>query len=103
ASLQALLSGLRLAYNVADSMSGYIALERDLQAQGSGLDIFSECVMSGGHRKSIRMVAAGEADVAAVDCKSWALAQSHEPAARALAVVGWTEKRKGLPFVTARR
>ncbi len=103
ASLAALLAGLRLAYNVADSMSGYMALERDLIADGSGLAIFSERIVSGGHRKSIRMVASGEADVAAVDCKSWALAQSHEPAARELAVVGWTERRKGLPFVTARR
>lgn len=98
-----LLAGLRLAYNVADSMSGYMALERDLQAEGFGLDIFSERIVSGGHRKSIRMVGSGEADVAAVDCKSWALAQSHEPAARELKVVGWTRKRKGLPFVTARR
>ena len=101
-SLHSLLTGLRLAYNVADSMSGYMALERDLQAEGSSLDIFTNRVISGGHRKSIRMVAAGEADVAAVDCKSWALALEFEPAAKELSVVGWTKKRKGLPFITAR-
>ncbi len=102
ASLGALLSGLRLAYNVADSMSGYMALERDLQAEGSGLGIFSDRIISGGHRKSIRMVASGEADVAAVDCRSWALALEFEPAASELAVVGWTTMRKGLPFITAK-
>lgn len=103
ASLQTLLNGRRLAYNVADSMSGYMSLERDLQAQGAGLGIFSERIISGGHRSSIRMVASGAADVAAVDCKTWALALQHEPPARELAVAGWTSKRKGLPFITARR
>ncbi len=102
ASLQDLLSGLRLAYNVADSMSGYLALERDLVADGLSLDIFSQRIISGGHRNSVRMVASGEADVAAVDCKTWALALEHEPAAKGLAVVGWTTRRKGLPFITAR-
>ena len=64
------------------------------------LDIFSELIVSGGHRNSIRMVASGKADVAAMDCKTWALAQQFEPAAKALQVVGWTQKRKGLPFIT---
>jgi ABC-type phosphate/phosphonate transport system substrate-binding protein len=98
AKLRKLLNGKLLAYNSLDSMSGYLALERDL----TGMDIFSEQIMSGGHRSSIRMVASGAADVAAVDCKSWALALEHEPAARELAVVGWTAPRKGLPFITAK-
>ena len=80
-----------------------MALERDLRAQGTSLDIFRERLISGGHRNSIRMVAAGEADVTAVDAKTWALALKHEPAARELTVAGWTAKRKGLPFITARR
>jgi ABC-type phosphate/phosphonate transport system substrate-binding protein len=96
ASLRGLLTGQRLAYNSPDSMSGYLALERDLK----GLDIISQMIISGGHRSSIRMVASGAADVAAVDCKSWALALEYEPAARELVVVGWTERRKGLPFIT---
>jgi ABC-type phosphate/phosphonate transport system substrate-binding protein len=96
ASLRAFLTGKRLAYNSPDSMSGYLALERDLK----GLDIFSQMIISGGHRNSMRMVASGAADVAAVDCKSWALALEYEPAARELVVVGWTERRKGLPFIT---
>ena len=97
------LSGLRFAYNVADSMSGYLALERDLAAEGSSLDVFKQRIISGGHRKSIRMVAEGLADVAAIDCVSWKLALQHEPAAHDLMVAGWTTKRKGLPFITARR
>ncbi len=92
-------AGLRLAYNDENSMSGYLALKRDLERQGAGLDIFAERIVSGGHRYSLRMVARGEADVAAIDCRSWALAKQHEPAARELDVVGWTTRRLGLPFV----
>jgi ABC-type phosphate/phosphonate transport system substrate-binding protein len=94
-------AGLRLAYNSPDSMSGYLALKRDLERQGAGLDVFAERIISGGHRHSLRMVASGAADVMAIDCKSWALAKQYEPAARELAVVGWTTKRLGLPFVMA--
>lgn len=102
-SLIALLTNKRLAYNVADSMSGYLALQRDLESQGSSLAIFSGHIISGGHRNSIRAVAEGRADVTAIDAKTWALAQQFEPTARALSVAGWTGKRKGLPFVTAKR
>ncbi len=98
---QILLTGLRLAYNAEDSLSGYLALKRDLESQGAGLDIFAERLISGGHRNSIRIVANGEADVAAIDAKSWAMAQAFEPAARELEVAGWTQKRLGLPFVMA--
>jgi len=92
----------RFAFNSRDSRSGYLALKADLEAAGEGLAIFSHLLETGGHRASIRAVAEGEADVAAIDCKSWALALRHEPAARELAVAGWTGLRKGLPYVTAR-
>lgn len=97
-----LMCGLRFTYNGPDSMSGIIGLTRDLEAAGQGLDIFSEQIVSGGHRLSVRAVAEGRADIAAIDCLSWALAQRHEPGAKDLRVVGWTAKRKGLPFITAR-
>ncbi len=97
-----LLRGRRFAYNGADSMSGILALARDLEAQGESLAIFPRRTETGGHRASIRAVATGRADVAAIDCKSWALARRFEPAAAELRVVGWTARRKGLPFVTAK-
>ena len=97
------LFDMRLAYNVGDSMSGYIAMERMLHSAGLDLHIFRDRIASGGHRNSIRMVASVKADVAAVDCKTWVLALQHEPAAKELAVIGWTPKRKGLPFITAKR
>jgi ABC-type phosphate/phosphonate transport system substrate-binding protein len=98
-TLENLIRNKRLAYNVPDSMSGYLALELDL----GSLDLFSEHIPTGGHRASIRAVAAGRADVCAIDCRSWALAQLHEPAAANLVPVGWTTPRKGLPYITSRR
>lgn len=96
-----LIRGKRFTFNSLDSMSGIIALTRDLQAAGEDLDFFSTRSESGGHRDSIVAVAEGKADVAAIDCGSWALAQRFEPAAQAVKVVGWTGRRKGLPFITA--
>lgn len=96
------MRGRRLAFNSSDSLSGVLALERDLQHIGQSLDIFSDRILTGGHRNSIKAVANGEADVAAIDCRSWALARRFEPAAEALIVVGWTALRPGLPFVVSR-
>jgi len=97
-----LMRGKRFTFNSLDSMSGTIGMTRDLQAAGESLDIFSSRSESGGHRGSIVAVAEGRADIAAIDCESWALAQRFEPAARKVAIVGWTARRKGLPFITAR-
>jgi ABC-type phosphate/phosphonate transport system substrate-binding protein len=97
-----LLRGKRFVYNDAESMSGINGLKRDLEAMGESLTLFSERAESGGHRYSIRAIAEGKADVAAIDCRSWALARRFEPAAAELAVVGWTARRKGLPFITSR-
>ena len=97
-----LLRGKRFAFNVPDSMSGIMGLARDLQAIRESLDIFADRIETGGHRASIRAVAQSRADVAAIDCMSWALAERHEPAAHDLVAVGWTAPRKGLPFITAK-
>jgi ABC-type phosphate/phosphonate transport system substrate-binding protein len=97
-----LLRDARLAYNSTESMSGLIGLTRDLEALGEGLDIFADKIETGGHRNSIKAIAEGRADVAAIDCRSWHLAQLYEPAAREVQIVGWTALRKGLPFITAK-
>ncbi|BCH24381.1 phosphate ABC transporter substrate-binding protein [Mesorhizobium sp. L-8-10] len=97
-----LMRGKRLAYNGNDSMSGIIALTRDLGASGESLDIFSERIATGAHRASIVAVADGRADVCAIDCRSWDMALRHEPRAADVEVVGWTGRRKGLPLITSR-
>lgn len=97
-----LLRGKRFIFNNPDSMSGLLGLTRDLEAMGESLDIFVSRSESGGHRSSIVAVAEGRADIAAIDCQSWALAQRFELAAKGVKVVGWTARRKGLPYITAR-
>ncbi|MEQ1942829.1 PhnD/SsuA/transferrin family substrate-binding protein [Mesorhizobium sp. VNQ89] len=97
-----LMRGVRFAYNGTDSMSGVIALTRDLEAVGENTAIFSERIETGAHRASIVAVTEGRADVCAVDCRSWQIAQLYEPRAADVEVVGWTARRKGLPFITSR-
>jgi ABC-type phosphate/phosphonate transport system substrate-binding protein len=96
-----LLRGRRLAYNSHDSMSGVLALSRDLAVVGASLDIFPQQIETGAHRASVVAVAEGRADVAAIDCRSWSIIQRFEPRARDVAVVGWTRRRKGLPYIAA--
>ena len=96
------LRGGRFAFNSLDSLSGYLALKRDLERLHTDLSLFADLVEVGSHRASIRAVAAGVADVAAIDARSWQLARRYEPAAPYLVPVGWTSHRKGLPFICAR-
>ena len=93
------LEGLRLAANMPDSMSGHVALMRDLETLGRTGP--AAITWTGSHRQSVIAVATGKADAAAVDCISWALALKHEPAALAVHVAGWTAERPGLPLITA--
>lgn len=95
-----LLRGARFAFNSHDSMSGLLGVSRDLEAQGESLDIFARRAETGSHRASALAVAEGRADVAAIDCRTWALFRRFEPeAAGKLQVVGWTARRKGLPYI----
>ena len=96
-----LLRGARFAFNDLHSRSGRLGLKADLEAGGEGLSIFAGLMHTGGHRLSIRAVAEGAADVAAIDCRSWALALLHEPGAKDLRAVGWTKRRMGLPLISA--
>lgn len=98
-----LLRGRRLAYNSPDSMSGILALTQELEKIGGGIGLFAACIETGGHRASALAVAKGEADVAAIDCRTWNLFKRLEPdAAALLQVIGWTARRRGLPLITAR-
>jgi len=96
------LFGGRLAYNETRSLSGYLSLRSDLQAAGETLSIFSESIETGAHRASIKAVAEGDADFAAIDCKSLMLAQRFDQEAREVEVIGWTAWRKGIPYIRAR-
>ncbi|MBZ8133994.1 phosphate/phosphite/phosphonate ABC transporter substrate-binding protein [Afifella sp. IM 167] len=96
------LAGRRPAVNSADSLSGCVALEEALRTAGVSSDL-SQALKTGAHRASLRAVASGEADVAAIDAIAWRLAQDFEADAVAeLKVLAFTPLRPALPFVTAR-
>jgi ABC-type phosphate/phosphonate transport system substrate-binding protein len=97
----------RLAVNACHSMSGWIALREDAEALRERASVLFtgdedafQIVETGGHRASIQAMARGQADLAAIDCRTWALALRYEPCARELRVIGWTAERPGLPYVT---
>ncbi len=93
--------GRRFAVNSRDSLSGYVALRSAMEAETlRERDV--EWVETGGHRQSIRAVAEGAADLAAIDAVCWALAGRHEAAAVGrLRIVNRTPLRPGLPLITA--
>jgi ABC-type phosphate/phosphonate transport system substrate-binding protein len=92
------IGGLRPAINGPKSLSGALSLAEDL----ADPDLPGRALATGSHRASIRAIVEDRADFAAIDCRTWALARAHEPAARHLTVVGWTALRPGLPFITSR-
>ena len=89
------------AVNSADSQSGYWALRAAI-ARAEGALPPARAIATGSHRASLRLVAAGGADLAAIDCVSWALAERHdrEDVAR-LQVVARSPEAPGLPIITA--
>lgn len=93
------LTGKRFAYNMQHSQSGFAAPVRLLAA--AGLALLPEPLETGAHRASIRAVADGKADWAAIDAVTWELAKRHEPASQDLTVFARTQETPALPLITS--
>lgn len=105
------LRGLRAAVNSLDSNSGMNTFrhllaqlvhqknESDASGQAS---FFSEVKLSGGHLRSVAMVAEGEVDVAAIDCVTFSLLEDMRPNLP-VRVLAKTEASPGLPLITSAR
>jgi ABC-type phosphate/phosphonate transport system substrate-binding protein len=92
----------RCAINERSSNSGMNLLRASIACVAGGTQFFESVAVSGSHRKSVQMVAFGEADVAAVDCVSFAHFQHLYPSAVApLRILCWTPASPSLPFITA--
>jgi len=101
----------RIAVNRPDSYSGLVAPKADLarrfpEARRDGgaerRPFFSSLAWSGSHRRSVRRVREGRADIAAVDAVTWALLERHVPGETAgLTVLEFTRPAPGLPYVTS--
>ena len=88
--------------NGMDSLSGSMAL-LELVADEIGQNrFFGTIIASGSHAASMAYIADSRADIAAIDCTTWRLAQCHLPAASALRVLTRTLPAPALPYITAR-
>ena len=90
-----------VAVNGHRSQSGYGALVHEVAPLAVDGRFFDSEVTTGSHRGSMRAVADGRADVAAIDEVSWRLGLDHEPVVDRLRIAAWTEPAPGVPLVTS--
>ncbi len=96
------LRGAHAAINAPNSQSGAGALRHAVLPLLDAKDrFFSQVSVTGAHLASVRAVAQGDADLAAIDAVTFALAQRHLPEAEAVRVLASTEETPGLPLITA--
>jgi ABC-type phosphate/phosphonate transport system substrate-binding protein len=98
--------GRCVAVNEWRSFSGHVTLRAYLAGLRGGAPdpFFGAAAISGAHVESARMVARGEADVAALDGVGWVLLRVHEPETAArLVALDMTAPAPALPFITAPR
>jgi ABC-type phosphate/phosphonate transport system substrate-binding protein len=94
--------GATLAVNATDSQSGWGSIAHHAAPLATAGRFFGAVRTTGAHRASVRAVAAGEADVAAIDAVSWRLARRFERAALQLRTLFLTDPTPGLPLIAAR-
>ena len=94
--------GRTVCYNADDSLSGYHLLRRAIAPFSKDGNFFAAARQSGSHRDSLVMVRSRQADIAAVDCVSWALLKTHAPeTVEGLEIIGQTPFAKSLPYITS--
>jgi ABC-type phosphate/phosphonate transport system substrate-binding protein len=94
--------GLRAAFNVSNSQSGYNAFRARFAPFSINGKYFKSTLETGGHRLSVDAVRAGMADLASIDCVTYDGLKRYSPeAVQGLHVVGYTASYPGLPLITA--
>ena len=93
--------GAICAVNGWESLSGWQALAALAAPLAPDGRFFGGARLTGSHLASVEAVAAGDADLAAIDAISWAQIRRFRPEkAQGLRVLTWTAPAPGLPFVT---
>lgn len=94
------LRGTRVAINDPESMTGSLLLEDAIASLGEPLPFFGQTEISGSHKRSVELVASASADVAAIDCVSYAhIARAYPDLVAETRVIGRTSAAPCLPFV----
>ena len=94
-------SGSVLAINGKDSQSGYGAIMLASAPYVREGRFFDRAIHTGSHEASMRLVARGLADIAAIDSVTWRMSRRFDPQTSGLKVIGTTEPTPGLPFIAA--
>ncbi len=95
------LRGAVAVYNNDDSHSGMNALRYMFAPHARDGRFFARVECTGSHRGSLERVASGAAEVAAIDCVTFALHQRAIPElTRSVRVIGQSPPVPGLPFIT---
>ncbi|WP_313488063.1 PhnD/SsuA/transferrin family substrate-binding protein [Pseudescherichia sp.] len=95
--------GSRAVCNAPDSQSGYNVFMQMAVPLAPHGTFFRNVIFSGSHRQSLVAIGEGRADIAAIDCVTFALLQRHAPMLVAdLAVIGESPAAPGLPLITSR-
>src|SRR5262249_11221081 len=96
------LRGSRGALNSLESNTGMNLLRAVIAPLARGGPFFGSVIMTGGHVASVGAVAGGAADLAAVDCITFAHLQRWRPElTRRVRVLAETPATPNLPFITA--
>lgn len=96
------LRGGRCVINSETSQSGMNVLRALVAPLAEGGRFFAEVEISGSHEGSLERIRRGDADVAAIDCVTWALLGRHRPGSLdGLRVLGRTPAALAPPFVTS--
>ena len=89
------------AVNDFASNTGMNLFRAAIAPHAQGSSFFQTVIETGSHAESARLVAAGRADIAAIDCVSHAHLERFEPRMmRSLRTLDWSEASPGLPMVT---
>ncbi len=90
-------AGRRIAFNDAMSHSGWGSAFAYAQSHGFH---WGAGLRTGAHIESLRAVARGAADIAAIDAHTFEILESRVPEIRTLKVVGHTAASPGMTFIT---
>jgi ABC-type phosphate/phosphonate transport system substrate-binding protein len=96
--------GAAAAINAQDSNTGMNLFRAAIASVAGEAPFFSSVVVTGSHEASVEAVAEGQADLASIDCVSFALLSRGRPElVEGMALVAESPLSPGLPFVASAR
>ena len=94
--------GLRAAYNNGDSHSGMNAFRDAVAVHANGKPFFASVQETGSHIGSLQAIVEGHADIAAIDCVTFAYVEAAFPTRfNGLRRIGVTTAAPSLPFIAS--